>query len=83
MDNEHQSGGKPFLRSPLGLALLGFLAIALFLLILEHQAHIFTGNWFLWLLPLACMVMHMFHGGHGGGGHDHKQGPASRDGDGQ
>lgn len=82
MNQEHNSNQKPFLRTPIGLALLGFLAVAAFLLIVEHQAHIFAGNWFVWLLPLVCVAMHMFHGGHGGG-HGHGRGPGSRDGDGR
>lgn len=86
MNYDEPSRGRPFLRSPLGLALSGFLAVGVFLLIAEHQAHIFTGNWFLWLLPLVCLGMHFFHGGHGGhgggsGGHDHGQRSADRHGD--
>ncbi|WP_231712433.1 hypothetical protein [Vineibacter terrae] len=43
----------------------------------------FTGNWFIWLLPLGCLVMHLFHGhgGHGGGSRDHDHGgPHHKDG---
>lgn len=84
--NEH-SGGRSFLRSPIGLALIGFLAVAAFLLIAEHRAHLFTGNWLLGVLLLACVGMHFFHGGHGGHGgeakgHDHDTPEAKRrDGD--
>lgn len=62
------------LRSRVGLALLGFLAIAAFYLITEHTAHT------LGILPYAvlllCPLMHVFmHGGHGtdhsGHGKDH------------
>lgn len=49
---------------------LAFLAIALFLLVSEHRAHV-LGTW-PFLLLLACPLMHIFmHGGHGGhGSHD-------------
>lgn len=71
--NHDRPRERPFLRSPIGLALVGFLIVGLFLLAVEHRAHVFTGNWFLWLLPLACLAMHAFHGGHGGhGGHGQK-----------
>ena len=59
-----------WLRSPNGLVLLGFLAIAFFYLATEHTAHL------LGVLPFAifllCPLMMMFmHGGHGGhGGHN-------------
>ena len=58
-----------FWRSPAGIALCVFLAIAAYFLIAEHKAHVVT---FLpWLLLLACPLLHVFmHGGHGGhGGH--------------
>jgi heme/copper-type cytochrome/quinol oxidase subunit 4 len=77
MNRERQSDQKPFLRSPLGIALIGFLAVIAFALIAEHRAHVFTGTWFIWLLPLVCIGMHFLHGGHGGGG-DHG-GPQSKD----
>lgn len=73
---------RPFLRSPLGLILLGFLAVGAFLLVVEHRSHIFVGDWFLWLLPLACLAMHAFHGGHGGHGHRHDRAGPPREGGG-
>jgi fatty acid desaturase len=58
----------PFLRTPAGVALLVFLAVAALLLLLEHQAHV-LGAWPL-LLLLLCAGMHFFmHRGHGHGGH--------------
>lgn len=58
----------PFWRSPVGLLLCGFLAVAAVLLLLEHQAHV-LGLWPL-LIVLVCVGMHFFmHRGHGG--HDH------------
>ncbi|MBL1148482.1 MAG: DUF2933 domain-containing protein [Pseudomonadota bacterium] len=51
-----------------------FFAIAGYLLFMEHRAHI--GDKWIWLLLLACPLMHVFHhgghSGHGGhGSHDH------------
>ena len=69
-DNRDPPQGS-FLTSRAGLVLLGFLAIAGLLLVYEHRAHIFVGNWLLVALLVACPLMHIFmHGGHGGhGGH--------------
>lgn len=56
-----------FLLGKSGLVMLGFLAVAGYLLWSEHQAHIAAAV--PWLLIGACLVMHLFmHGGHGGGG---------------
>ncbi len=52
--------------------LLGFLAIAGFFLVSEHQAHVFGVLPYLLLAacPLLHWLMHRGHGGHGGdGGH--------------
>jgi hypothetical protein len=75
MDHQHapQTGGiGGFLRSPTGLVLIAFLAIATFYLVTEHTVHFFG------LLPygllLLCPILHLFmHGGHGGhgGAEDH------------
>ena len=48
---------------------LAFLLIGGFLLVSEHRAHILGAA--LWLLILACPLLHIFgHGGHGShGGH--------------
>jgi len=56
----------------MGLALLGFLAIAAFFLFTEHRAHFFGILPFLLLLlcPLLHLFMHGKHGGHGEGGED-------------
>lgn len=69
MNHDGRAGRHSFLTTPIGLVLIGFLIVAAFLLIAEHRAHIFAGNWFLWLLPLGCIVMHFFHGHGGHGGH--------------
>jgi Protein of unknown function (DUF2933) len=70
---------KPFLRTPAGIALLAFLAVAAFFLWTEHRAHLL--GVLPWLLLAACPLMHLFmHGGHGGHG-DH-QGRGNGDGPG-
>lgn len=64
MDTEHKSGITSWLRSRTGLALLAFLAIAVFFLATEHTAHFFGVLPF--LLLLLCPLLHLFmHGGHG------------------
>lgn len=46
------------------LAMLAFFAIAAFLLLTEHRAHLFGP--LLFLLLLACLPLHLFmHRGHG------------------
>ena len=64
--DEPQGG---FLTSRAGLVLIGFLIVVGALLFTEHRAHVLGA--LIWLLPFACLFMHMFmHGGHGGhGGH--------------
>lgn len=64
-------------RSPSGIALFVFLAIAAFFLFTEHTAHIIPV--LPWLLLLACPFIHMFmhrgHGSHGNnGGHEGHKG---------
>jgi hypothetical protein len=70
---------RPFLKTPAGWVLIGFLAIAAFYLVTEHTAHLFGFLPFAFLL--ACPLMHLFmhgkHGGHGGHqGHDQNAGSA-------
>jgi hypothetical protein len=50
--------------------LLAFLAIAAFFLLTEHTAHVLGA--LPYLLLLACPLLHLFHGGHGRGGGDHR-----------
>lgn len=61
-------GKASFLRSPAGIALVLFGAIAAFFLIAEHRAHAL--GFFPYLILLACPLLHIFmhrgHGGHGG-----------------
>jgi hypothetical protein len=69
---EHDHKPAPFLRTPGGLVLIGFLGIAGFFLWQEHRAHLL--GFLPYLLLLACPLMHVFmhhgHGGHDGHG-DH------------
>jgi hypothetical protein len=65
MQSDRAHSERPFLTSRAGLVLLGFLAIAGLLMFTEHRAHVLGA--LLWVLPLACLFMHVFmHGGHGG-----------------
>lgn len=69
--HDHSSHGSEqgsFPTSRAGLVLLAFLAIGGFLLFSEHRAHMLGA--LVYVLPFACIFMHMFmHGGHGHGGH--------------
>ena len=72
---DHSSHRTPqqasFLTSRAGLVFIGFLAIVGTLLFTEHRAHVL--GVLIWLLVLACPLLHMFmHGGHGG--HDEHAG---------
>mgnify|MGYP000024967799 CR=1 FL=1 len=61
-----------FWTSKAGLATVGFLLIAAFLLLSEHRAHALGVLPF--LLLAACPLLHMFmHGGHGGHGRHTQQ----------
>jgi hypothetical protein len=64
----------PWWRTPSGIVMLCFLAIAGFFLITEHTAHVFGAlpN----LLLAACPLMHLFmhHGGHHHDGDDAEPG---------
>jgi SNF family Na+-dependent transporter len=77
MNHEHRhepDSGKET-KSRTKWVFIGFLGIAAFLLIVEHRTHVFgwLSSYGIWLLLLACPLMHMFmHGGHGHGKHgDH------------
>jgi len=70
--DEHDHKSVPFLRTPGGIVLIAFTAIAGFFLWQEHRVHLL--GVLPYLLLLACPLMHIFmhrgHGGHGGHG-DH------------
>jgi O-antigen ligase len=50
------------------IALLMLVLIAGFYLLREHWSHV-AGNW-IYLLLMACPLMHLFHGHGGHGNHD-------------
>ena len=72
------SSRAPGTSSPLRVALLMVAVIGGFFLLREHWDHV-AGNW-VYLLLLACPLMHLFHG-HGGHGDHAKPNdkPASRE----
>ena len=69
---------RPWIRTPSGLVLLGFLSIAAFFLITEHWAHVL--GVFPYVLLLLCPVLHLFlHRSHGSAHGEHHE-PAQGDG---
>jgi hypothetical protein len=75
MDHDHEHYHKPENKVPwwktsFGMTCFFFFAVAAYFLIKEHAAHI--GNNWIYLILLACPLMHVFmhgsHGGHGGKG---------------
>jgi len=75
MNHEHRhepDNGKKT-KPSMKWVFVGFALIAAYFLITEHRAHLsgWLSSYGIWLLLLACPVLHMFmHGGHGGhGGH--------------
>lgn len=75
MNHDHQhgpdSGNK--MKSKANWMVIGFFLLAGYFLFAEHRAHVFgwLSSYGIWLLLLACPLMHLFmHGGHGKqGGH--------------
>ena len=72
MDHTEQSTSvrKQGKRSCARWVLIGFIAIAGYLLFMEHRGHLSGLTYYLpFLLLLACPLLHVFmHGGHGGHG---------------
>lgn len=69
----HRHGGAVRVN----LVMLAFFAIAAFFLLTEHRAHLFGP--LLFLLLLACLLLHFFmHRGHGG--KDEHQSPHDKEG---
>ena len=65
----NDSGTK---RPKANWAFVGFLIVAGFLLVAEHRAHLYgwVSEYGVWLLLLACPLLHLFmHHGHGDGHH--------------
>ena len=72
MEREHDIASRSAMKSKANIALVIFLMSAAFFLITEHRAHLSGGfsSYGIWLLLLACPLMHVFmHGGHGHEGH--------------
>jgi len=63
------SQNKGWLRTPSGIALVGFLVVAGVLLLTEHRAHVLGA--LPYLLLLACPLLHVFH--HHGHAHRHQE----------
>jgi hypothetical protein len=81
MPARHTSPSRPWIRTPSGLILLGFLAIAAFFLLTEHVAHVL--GVVPYVLLLLCPVLHLFlHRSHGSGhgNHGEPHGPTPGDG---
>jgi hypothetical protein len=80
-EHAHHGGGASseggFWGSRTFIVWLALLLIGGFLLVSEHRAHILGVG--LWLLILACPLLHIFgHGGHGGhGGSVNQQGDST------
>ncbi len=79
--HEHESSSPVESRmgGALKVALLMLAVIAAFYLLREHWSHV-TGNW-IYLLLLACPLMHLFHGHGGHGGHGSQGSPPNKPGD--
>ncbi|MBX9812140.1 MAG: DUF2933 domain-containing protein [Burkholderiales bacterium] len=67
MNHEHRQDGGNGTGFKTKWVFIAFLAIAAYLLIMEHQAHLSGLLYYLpYLLLLACPLLHIFmHGGHG------------------
>ena len=75
--------GSSGLSRPVKIALLTVALVGGFYLLREHWDHV-AGNW-VYLLLLACPLMHLFHGhgghaGHGGHGEPARDSQAGRPG---
>ena len=72
MEHKHESDNVGRIKSRTNIALIVFMVIAAFFLVTEHKAHLsgWLSSYGIWLLLLACPLMHLFmHRGHGHGGH--------------
>ena len=71
--HQHEPDGGNGTKSKIKWVFIGFLVVAAYFLVTEHRAHLlgWLPSYGIWLLLLACPLMHLFmHGGHGGhGGH--------------
>ena len=72
MEHKHESDSDGAMKSKANIAFIVFLVIGGYFLITEHRAHLFgwLSGYGIWLLLLACPLMHLFmQGGHDHGGH--------------
>ena len=80
-EHRHEPDGSKETKSRTKWVFIGFLVIAAYFLVTEHRAHLsgWLSSYWIWLLLLACPLMHLFmHGGHGGhGSHRDNGGEAS------
>ncbi len=70
-EHQHQPDSSKKTQSRAKWIFIGFFIIAAFFLATEHRAHLsgWLSSYGIWLLVLACPLMHLFmHGGHGGHG---------------
>jgi SNF family Na+-dependent transporter len=68
-EHRHEPDSSKETKSTTKWVFIGFLVIAAYFLITEHRAHLsgWLSSYWIWLLLLACPLMHLFmHGGHGG-----------------
>ena len=69
MNHDHQHGPDSSNRTKsANWVFIGFLLLAGYFLFIEHRAHLlgWLSSYGIWLLLLACPLMHLFmHGGHG------------------
>ena len=75
-DHGAASRGASGPRRPVKTALLMVALVGGFYLLREHWDHV-VGNW-VYLLLLACPLMHLFHGHGGHGGHGDRGTPPNR-----
>jgi len=73
MDHDHrrEPDRDNGMKSRAKWVFIGFALVAAYFLITEHKAHLaeWLSAYGVWLLLLACPLLHMFmHGGHGGHG---------------
>ena len=80
-EHRHEPDSSKATHSRTKWVFIGFLVIAAYFLVTEHKAHLsgWLSSYGIWLLLLACPLMHLFmHGGHGGhGSHRDDGGEAS------
>ena len=82
-DHQHEPVRSDETKSRAKWVFMAFVLVAAYFLITEHKAHVFgwLSAYGIWLLLLACPLLHVFmHGGHGGHGkHQHREKGDRRD----